>query len=109
MSPSFYWFPSVVDWPGIDGVLVNGNDIYALQATIADTHRGPRDGLKKVWQTIGADVARLFTWHFVVVTDNKDLADKHTTDFGTRLDDVALGRRPHVKVLAWVCVPKSDV
>ncbi|KIL58550.1 hypothetical protein M378DRAFT_313137 [Amanita muscaria Koide BX008] len=78
-SPSFYWFPSVVDWPGIDGVLVNGNDIYALQASIADTHRCPHEGLEKVWQTIGVDYA---------------------TDLGTRLPDVALGRRLHIKVSA---------
>jgi len=35
---SFYWFPSFVRLPGIDSVLVRGNNIYALQATIADTH-----------------------------------------------------------------------
>src|SRR6266508_3800744 len=63
----FYWFPSIVNYPGIDGVLVNGNNIFALQATIADTHDEPRDGLKKVWQTIGAAVAQNFTWHFVIV------------------------------------------
>jgi len=53
---SFYWFPYIVNFVGLDGVLVNDN-ICALQATIADTHKGPLEELRKVWQTIGAAVA----------------------------------------------------
>ncbi len=103
---SFYWFPSVVNFLGIDSVLVNGNNIYALQATIADTYDRPLDGLRKIWQAIGAAAAQPFIWHFVIVTDNKPLADKYATELGTQLHDVALGRR-RVRVSAWVCVLKS--
>ena len=103
---SFYWFPSIINFPGIDGVLVNGNNIYALQATIADTHDGPLNGLKKLWKTIGAAVAQGFTWNFVLVTDNKLLADRYARELGTQLGDVGLGRQ-RVRVSAWVCVLKS--
>ncbi|EIM87880.1 uncharacterized protein STEHIDRAFT_155243 [Stereum hirsutum FP-91666 SS1] len=46
---SFYWIPSVIDFPGIDGVLgdIKGN-IYAVQATIAGEHKSPVDGLRKI-------------------------------------------------------------
>ena len=75
--PSFYWFPSVVNFPGIDGILVNGKNIYALQATIADTHRMPDAELKKAWEAIGAASAQLYNWHFVMVTDKQGLAEKY--------------------------------
>jgi hypothetical protein len=95
-----------VNFVGLDGVLVNGDDIYNLQATIADTHTGPLEGLRKVWQTIGAAVAELFKWHFVIVTDKQTLADKYAEELGTQLRDVYLGRK-RIKVSAWVCVLKS--
>jgi hypothetical protein len=97
--PTFYWFPSVVNFPGIDGILVNGNNIYALQATIADTHRRPDAGLKKAWEAIGAASAQLYKWHFVMVTDKKSLAEKYVTKLGTH---VSLGRNS-LKVPVWGC------
>jgi len=106
---SIYWFPSFMSFPGIDSILINGNNIYALQATIADTYDKPSNGLKKVWQTIGPEVAQHFTWHFVMVTDNKPLADKYAKDFGTQLCDVTLGVHPYVRVSMWVSVLKSGV
>ena len=106
---SFYWFPSVVRLPGIDSVLVSGNNIFTLQATITDTHDGPHIGLKNIWHMIGAEQARHFTWHFVVVTNNKSLADKYAKDFGTQLRDVTLGPHPYVRVSVWACVLDSSV
>jgi hypothetical protein len=47
---SFYWKPSVANYPGVDGVLGDtGGNIYAVQATIAGDHTSPVQGLKKLW------------------------------------------------------------
>ena len=54
---SFYWLPFVANFEGVDGVLVNGNRIFALQGTVAATHDGPHEGLKKIWKTLGAEAA----------------------------------------------------
>ena len=48
MPSLFYWFPSIVNFPGVDGVLFNDDDIYNIQATIADTLYGPLERLRKV-------------------------------------------------------------
>ncbi|KAF9524670.1 hypothetical protein CPB83DRAFT_819839 [Crepidotus variabilis] len=61
---NFYWFPSVEDFEGVDALLGEKDDIYALQATIVDEHRSPIQGLRKVWNAI-APVARLKKWHIV--------------------------------------------
>jgi hypothetical protein len=37
-SGFFYWIPSMVDFPGLDGVLGNTGYIYAMRAAIADDH-----------------------------------------------------------------------
>jgi len=104
--PSFYWFPSVVKFFGIDGILVNGKNIYALRATIADTHRMPDAGLKKAWEAIGAASAQLYNWHFVMVTDKQGLAEKYVKELGTHLRGVHLGSG-HLKVSVWGCVLES--
>ena len=100
--PMFYWFPSVVNFPGIDGILVNGENIYLLQATIADTHRRPDAGLKKAWKTIGAASAQLYKWHFVMVSDKKGLAEKYVRELGPHLPGVFLGENRH-EVPVWGC------
>ena len=102
----FYWFPSVVNFPGIDGILVNGENIYLLQATIADTHRRPDAGLKKAWKTIGAASAQLYKWHFVMVTDKRGLAEKYVRELGPHLPGVFLGENRH-KVPVWGCFLES--
>lgn len=94
-----------MNFVGIDGVLGIGNNIYALQSTIAGTHEGPLEGLKKVWRTIGAAVADSFNWHFVLVSDDKVLAKKYVKELGTQLSDVYLGRK-RLRVSVWVCVLK---
>ena len=45
-SNSFYWIPSVANFPVIDSVLgdTDGN-VYTLQATIASTHPSPEEGV----------------------------------------------------------------
>ena len=39
--PTFYWLPSSSNFPGIDGVLSDRDNVYAVQATIADEHGSP--------------------------------------------------------------------
>jgi len=102
--PTFYWFPSVVNFPGIDGIFVDGEKIYLLQATIADTHRRPDARLKKAWKAIGAASAQLYNWHFVMVTDKKGLAEiqKYVRELGPHLPGVFLGVNRH-EVPVWGC------
>jgi hypothetical protein len=99
---SFYWFPSVVNFPGIDGILVNGKNMYLLQATIADTHRRPDAGIKKAWKAIGATFAQLYQWHFVMTTDKKNLAEEYVRELGTHLTGVSLGQSRR-EVSVWGC------
>ena len=103
----FYWLPFVANFEGIDGALVNGNNIFALQSTIAATHDGPHEGLRKIWNTIGAEVAQKFKWNFVIVTDDEWLAVKYASDLGTELNGFTLGRK-RLKVSVWVCVLKRE-
>jgi hypothetical protein len=105
---SFYWFPSIVNFVGIDGVLVNGDNIYALQSTIADTHDGPLEGLRKVWKTIGAAVAELFNWHFVLVSDNKALANKYAKELA-KVNQESLPSPSPYKILQIYDCPLNEV
>lgn len=100
---SFYWFPSRSNFYGIDGILVDHSNLYALQATIYDTHEPPNDGLEKIWQAIGADAGQTFTWHFVLVTDKQTLAEQYANSIEEQLSDFALGAE-NVHVSAWVSV-----
>jgi len=102
---SFYWLPFVANFEGVDGVLVNGNKIFALQATIAATHNGPHEGLRKIWKTIGAEAAQQFEWHFVIVTDDESLAVRYARELGAELNGFTLGHR-RLKVSVWTCVLK---
>ncbi|KAF9012132.1 hypothetical protein BDZ89DRAFT_916736, partial [Hymenopellis radicata] len=65
-AQSFYWMPSVVDFPGIDGILgdING-DVFALQATTAADHANPRDGLKQAWTAMSTRAH--CHWNYVLV------------------------------------------
>jgi hypothetical protein len=48
-NDSFYWIPSVANFPGIDSVLGDTDShIYTIQATIASTHASPEQGMKGV-------------------------------------------------------------
>ena len=73
-SDSYYWLTSVMNFPGIDGVLSYGRNIYTLQASIAKDHRAPIDGIPKTWDAVSPEVREQCTWHFIVVAD-----DEHTT------------------------------
>jgi len=79
-------FPLFVNFPGIDGVLGNGQNIYALQVIITDTHRRADARLKKAWEAIGAVSALFYSWHFVMITDKQGLTEKYVNlkKLGTR-------------------------
>jgi hypothetical protein len=103
-SNSFYWIPTVANFPGVDGVLgdTDGN-VYTVQATIAEDHNSPIDGIKKVWRHFPQEVRAQRIWHYVVVTASERDADEYFTKFSNELRDFTLGRaRAHVQV--WACV-----
>ena len=99
---SLYWAPSDADFPGIDGVLVNADNIYVLQATVVEGHRSSIDGLQMIWKAVGEDVRKAFSWHFVVVTVEKTLAEKYAREFERPLS------RAGIQVSTWGCVVEYD-
>lgn len=102
-SDSFYWIPSVINFPGVDGVLgdIKGN-LYAVQATIARDHKSPVDGLRLVWENVGQDL-RGRTWHLLVVADSESAAHRLVTLFSKKVTNLTLGRE-RVRVEVWGCV-----
>lgn len=104
VSDSFYWIPSTINFPGIDSVLgdTSGN-IYALQATIADDHTSPIEGIQRIWEKLTPDVREGRRWHFVVVADSLPVADHLVARFSAELDGFTLGHA-HVTLQVWGCV-----
>jgi hypothetical protein len=103
---SFYWIPSAVNLPGIDGVLGDIScNIYALQATIAGSHGNPKDGLSKLWTALAPEIRQSFTWHFVVVGNKQADVDLLVTRFSHDLAGFTLGHdHPRVQVKVGGCV-----
>ena len=99
---TFYWLPSTSDFPGVDGVLADSANVFAVQATIASEHRDPWEGLRKVWQNFDRRVRDQRAWHVVFVTDSKALAQKYADQFEAG-KSFTLGRK-QVKVEIWSCV-----
>lgn len=100
---SFYWMPSVMNFPGIDGVLgdTEGN-IFAVQTTIADDHRTPDDGLRRTWKELEDHARQGLTWHLVVVGDTPR-AVNGLVEFSGHLKLFTLGlSRVHVQVWGYV-------
>jgi hypothetical protein len=106
-NDSFYWIPSVANFPGIDGVLgdTDGN-VYTVQATIASTHVSPEEGIKKVWQQFDPAIRTRRTWHFVIITDSILLAEEYRNKFSKKLDEFTLGSA-RAQVQVWVCALRS--
>ncbi len=103
-NDSFYWIPSVANFPGVDSVLGDTDGhVYTIQATIANTHTSPEPGIKKVWEQFRPEVRTSRIWHFVVITDSKQVADAYVEEFSRKLRNFTLGEaRAHVQV--WACV-----
>lgn len=74
---SFYWMPSVSNFPGIDAVLgdTDGN-IFTVQCSIAKDHSAPNDGILKATQSIPSAIRNARSWHHVVVSDTLATAQK---------------------------------
>ncbi|KAF9012152.1 hypothetical protein BDZ89DRAFT_912053, partial [Hymenopellis radicata] len=94
---SFYWMPSVVDFPGIDGILgdVNG-DVFALQATTAADHVNPHDGLKRAWTAMSTRAH--CRWNYVLVCSSQEDVEALLDVFVPHLRDLKLGDQCPVKV-----------
>lgn len=103
-APStFYWIPSIMNFPGIDGVLGAGKDIFTLQASVAEKHGSPIDGIRKTWNAVSPAIREDCTWHVVVVSDTHATADSIRKQFLDDLKDLRLGRAK-VVVQVWGCV-----
>ncbi len=103
---SFYWLPSTSDFPGIDGVLADRDNVYALQATTADEPESLVDGLRKLWAKFDHEGREKRVWHVVFVSDFKQLASKHADKCAGEMKGFTLGQ--HKKgVNIWGCVLPS--
>jgi len=101
VSKSFYWIPSVANFPGIDSVLGDTDgQIYTLQATIAPDHTSPIDGIVKAWKQFPSAVQKQCTWHYVVVTNTQQAAESYVEKASQRLAGFVLGGKP---VQVWGC------
>jgi hypothetical protein len=105
-NDSFYWIPSVANFPGIDGVLGDRDgNIYTIQATIARHHKSPLKGIKKVWEEINPVIRTTHTWHFVIITDSKEAADAYQGKFSSEVSQFRLGKaKTKGRVQFWTCV-----
>ena len=105
--PSFYWIPSQANFPGIDSVLVDSKNVYALQATAAGEHVAPVDGLREIWEKLDRDVRETRGWHVVVVAEKEGWARKLVDDFVRDMQKFTLGRKK-IPVEVWGCVIPPD-
>ncbi|KAF9017595.1 hypothetical protein BDZ89DRAFT_960923 [Hymenopellis radicata] len=100
-AQGFYWMPSVVDFPGIDGILgdING-DVFALQATTVADHVDPHEGLKRAWTAMSTRAH--CHWNYVLVCSSQEDVEALLDVFVPQLKDLKLGDQCPVKV--WVSV-----
>jgi hypothetical protein len=107
VADSFYWIPSVVNFPGVDGVLGDTEGhVYTIQATIARDHKSPIEGIKKVWQAIPSEIRTSRTWHYVVVAKTQRAAERYVELLSKKLRNFTLGQTC-VPVQVWACVLPS--
>ncbi len=103
-NTSFYWCPLVTNFSGMDSILVNAakRHVYLLQMTIAHKHCSPKDGVHRIWKTVGL---RFGFWHVVFMTDNEELAKKYVDAFPA----IPLGRGAKKQMVeAWGCVLPTE-
>ena len=105
-SPSFYWFPSEGDVPGIDGVLGDGTNVYAVQVTRGCNYRSPAGGLRTVWDNFDRKVRNEYAWHVVFVSDAQELAQIYVNRFADEMVIFTLGES-EVGIEVWSCVLPS--
>lgn len=100
---SFYWKPSVTNYPGVDGVLgdTRGN-IYAVQATVANDHTSPVEGLRKLWRD-ARGLRSANAWHVVVVADTQETMVGNVAKFSADMADKTFGRNK-ITMKVWGCV-----
>ncbi|RPD61808.1 hypothetical protein L226DRAFT_461543, partial [Lentinus tigrinus ALCF2SS1-7] len=104
--PIFYWLPSMDDFPGIDSVLADRVNVYAVQAATADERRSPADGLRKMWAKFDRVVREESAWHVVFVADSEELARECADRYAGEMEGFTLGGA-EVRVKVWGCVLPS--
>ncbi|KAF9236136.1 hypothetical protein BU15DRAFT_50502 [Melanogaster broomeanus] len=68
-SPPFYWHPVSINFPGIDGLLCLGNDVYAIQCTMSERHRSPLKGLRTLQKIIGEQCG--LSWRVLFIGESE--------------------------------------
>ena len=73
----------MVNFPSILGQ--SDGELFIIQATIADDHKSPKEGMNKVWQALDNDTRRGREWHLVIVTDTTGTAESLVNKFSRDL------------------------
>jgi len=103
---TFYWMPSSSNFPGVDSVLGSMVDnelaIFTIQATIANDHTSPAEGITKVWRNFLPKIRAGCTWHYVVVANTNQAAQRFVEHFSEELKGFRLDRN-RKPVQVWAC------
>ncbi|KAI0742038.1 hypothetical protein C8Q80DRAFT_1357212 [Daedaleopsis nitida] len=76
-SDAFYWVPSQSTFPGVDGLLGDSDgNLFAMQATVANDHKSPEEGLALLWDQFKAGVRKARKWHVVFFAPDHDTATR---------------------------------
>ncbi|KAF6749584.1 hypothetical protein DFP72DRAFT_852446 [Ephemerocybe angulata] len=103
---AFYWMPSIPNFPGIDSVLANDNQIYVLQATIATDHTSPVKGLEDIFGKLKKLQPPHCQWHYVIIGQDKSTVENLAAKASRQLQN---GTDNLKNMGVWVCVLSGDV
>jgi len=104
ISNSFYWIPSVANFPGVDSILGDTDgQVYIIQATISYDHKIPIVRIRKVWQQFSREVRTQRTWHYVVVTETRQAAESYAEEFSEIFLSLELDHTLRTSVQLWWC------
>jgi len=71
---NFYWRPREPNFPGVDALIRQGNEIWVLQYTISKRHRSATEGLAQVYRLINHK--QRVTWHLVILGSSLSHAEE---------------------------------
>ncbi|KAF9242372.1 hypothetical protein BU15DRAFT_60492 [Melanogaster broomeanus] len=90
-NPPFYWRPVSSNFPGIDGLLRRGDDVYAIQCSMFKRHQSPLEGLRMLQEIIGKH--RGLSWRVIFVGPSKSQATEAAMPHVTLTEGVDSSRK----------------
>lgn len=113
VSQKFYWLPDAANFEGIDALLATGEHLYAIQATISNTHGSPQKGLTKVWKKMTVEAREKYEWRVVFVSPDHATAQKLVEacpklELGFKKKDERRKGAEKMGVTVWGCVLREN-